>query len=184
MPLYLRLQVFKQTKINFMKKYFTLKMLGLVTIVTIAISSCQKDATDTALAQASKEKEEMTVIGQAVNPASISGLISEEAAEKMRENFGKTYKTKNETEYVAFSVKDMTNYLQQLKTKYKSDSVYVSFGVYDEKTSVNKKDIGRVTVFFLGKNKFSTKGNIKSQDDVANPFDGGSNYFNHGNIWP
>ncbi|MDP1842362.1 MAG: hypothetical protein Q8K64_02990 [Sediminibacterium sp.] len=167
-----------------MKKYLTLKMLGLVTIITIAISSCQKDATDASLTQSANAKDEMTVIGQAVKPSSISGLISEEAAEEMRENFGKTYKTKNETEYVAFSVNDMANYLQQLKAKYKSDSVYVSFGVYDEKTAVNKKDIGRVTVFFVGKNKVSVKGNIRSQDDVANPFDGGSNYFNHGSIWP
>ncbi|MFX7140550.1 hypothetical protein ABTH88_21705, partial [Acinetobacter baumannii] len=78
--------------------------------------------------------------------------ISEETAERMQDAFERKYASANTTEYVAFSIKDLDNYIQQLKAQYKSDSVYVSFGVYDEKTAVNKKDIGRITVFFLGKN--------------------------------
>ncbi|MGL6068545.1 MAG: hypothetical protein ACRC0I_07295, partial [Sediminibacterium sp.] len=79
---------------------------------------------------------------------------------------------------------DLDNYIQQLKSQYKSDSVYVSFGVYDEKTAVNKKDIGRITVFFLGKNNNAVKkGDIRGQDVTLG--DGsGSNYLNHGSIWP
>ena len=123
----------------------------------------------------------MNLSSQAINGSNIRGLISKEAAERMGENFNQAYKTKNGTEYVAFSVRDMSNYLQQLKGKYKSDSVYVSFGVYDEKTAVKRKDIGRITVFFMGKNNNKTNGNIRSQEAED---DGTSNYFNHGTIWP
>ena len=167
-----------------MKKYFTIKILGTL-LIAMAITSCQKDQTETEMTQSSNSNDEMSIRGNAVAAADISGLISQESAERMRENFDRSYKSHNKTEYVAFSVKDISNYMHQLKSKYKSDSVYVSFGVYDEKTAVNKKDAGRITIFFMGKNKVSLKGNIKSQDEVIDDGTGsGSNYFNHGTIWP
>jgi hypothetical protein len=165
-----------------MKKYFTTKSLAIA-IISIAAISCQKDNGETSLTQSANANAERAITGQAIGGYDINGLITEEAGEKMRDNFGKSNKNGKATEYVAFAVKDLSNYLAQLKTTYKSDSVYVSFGIYDDKTAVNKKDVGRVTIFFVGKNKVSKKGNIRSQDEVFDPT-GGSNYFNHGSIWP
>lgn len=165
-----------------MKKYFTIKFLGIL-LLAAAVSSCQKDQGEASLTQTTSAREEGSVSGQAVAANNISGLISEESGEGLRENYhNKNARSGNETEYVAFSVKDLANYLSLIRSKYKSDSVYVSFGVYDEKTAVNKKDVGRTTIFFMGKNNVSKAGRIRSQDDTG---DGdGSNYLNHGNIYP
>ena len=166
-----------------MKKYFNNKYLT-ITLMTFALglSACQKsqeESTDPTVENAFNEGK---ISAQAAN-TTIRGLISKEAAERMREKFNETYKSTSTSQYVAFSIKDLGNYLDQLKRSYKSDSVYVSFGIYDEKTAVKNTDIGRVTVFFMGKNMNTKTGNIKSQaaDDVI---DDGSNYFNHGSIWP
>ncbi|MGL4359747.1 MAG: hypothetical protein ACRCSM_04600 [Sediminibacterium sp.] len=165
-----------------MKKVFTNKGLWLVLALSAAIISCSKNDTETAKLQNQSDNSELSVRGNAATP--ISGLISQETAERMQDAFERKYSSANATEYVAFSIKDLDNYIQQLKSQYKSDSVYVSFGVYDEKTAVNKKDIGRITVFFLGKNNNAVKkGDIRGQDVTLG--DGsGSNYLNHGSIWP
>lgn len=165
-----------------MKKLLSNKCLWLALSLSATMMSCSKDDNDTAKLQNQSDNNELSVRGNAAAP--INGLISEDAAERMQEAFAKKYKSANSTDYVAFSIKDIDNYVQQLKAKYKSDSIYVSFGVYDEKTAVNKKDIGRITVFFLGKNNNSVKkGDIRGQDVLLD--DGtGSNYLNHGSIWP
>ncbi len=151
----------------------------LASLTLVSCEKAQEEAIDPTVENA---VDEGNISAQAAGNT-IRGLISKEAAERMGEKFNETYKSKNTSQYVAFSIKDMGNYLDQLKRKYKSDSVYVSFGVYDEQTAVKKSDIGRVTVFFMGKNLKTKTGNIKSQaiDDVM---DDGSNYFNHGSIWP
>ncbi|HJV20625.1 MAG TPA: hypothetical protein VJ552_12150 [Sediminibacterium sp.] len=170
-----------------MKKYFTFKFLGVL-LIAAAVSSCQKDQGETSLTQTSSAREEGSVSGQAVALAAnnISGLISEESGEDLRENYhNRNARSGNETEYVAFSVKDLSNYLALIRSKYKSDSVYVSFGVYDEKTAVKRKDVGRTTIFFMGKNNVSKAGKIRSQNDALDDGTGfGSNYLNHGTIYP
>lgn len=166
-----------------MKKYFNTRLLTIsMVLASVTLVSCQKaqeKANDPAVENAFNEGK----ISAQATGNTIRGLISKETAERMGEKFNETYKSENKSQYVAFSIKDLGNYLDQLKRSYKSDSVYVSFGVYDEKTAVKKSDIGRVTVFFMGKNMNTKTGNIKSQaaDDVM---DDGSNYFNHGSIWP
>lgn len=165
-----------------MKKYFNSRLLTIsVVIASLTLVSCQKAqevATDPTVENAVNESK---ISAQAVG-STIRGLISKETAEQMGEKFNETYKSDNSSQYIAFSIKDLSNYLDLLNRKYKSDSVYVSFGVYDEKTAVKKTDIGRVTVFFMGKNKNTKTGNIKSQN--TDDEDEGSNYFNHGSIWP
>jgi len=164
-----------------MRKFLNFKIVAASLIAAaFTLSSCQKEQ-EPADESANSGRDESKISSQAVNGTNIRGLISKETAERMSETFNQAYKTKNGTEYVAFAVNDMSNYLLQLKEKYKSDSVYVSFGVYDAKTAVNKADIGRITVFFMGKNNNKTSGNIRSQEAED---DGKSNYFNHGNIWP
>jgi hypothetical protein len=166
-----------------MKKVIRNKAVWLALALSATIIACSKDDNETAKLQSQSDAAELSVRGNAAG--AINGLISREAAERMQEAFEKKYSSANGTEYVAFSVKDLDNYMQQLKAKYKSDSVYVSFGVYDEKTAVNKKDIGRITVFFLGKNNNATKnGNIRGQEVLDDGTGTGSNYLNHGTIWP
>ena len=163
-----------------MKKHLNSKLI-CVTVFTafISMTSCQKDQE---AAETSTSAREVTRISsQAVNGTNIRGLISKETADRMSETFNQTYKSTNSTQYVAFDINDMSNYLQQLKDKYKSDSVYVSFGIYDEKTAVNQTDIGRITVFFMGKNNTKPNGNIRSQSSDSDTL---SNYLNHGSIWP
>ncbi len=147
----------------------------------LTLVSCQKAQEDTIDPTVENAFDEGNISAQAVGNT-IRGLISKEAAEQMGEKFNETYKSANSSKYVAFSIKDLGNYLDQLKKSYKSDSVYVSFGIYDEKTAVKKTDIGRITVFFMGKNMNTKTGNIKTQ--AVDGLDDGSNYFNHGNIWP
>ena len=165
-----------------MKKYFNIRLLtiyiGLASLTLVSCQKAQEEATDPKVENA---VDEGNISAQAAGNT-IRGLISKEAAEQMSKNFNETYKSANTSQYVAFSIKDLGNYLDQLKRSYKSDSVYVSFGVYDEKTAVNKSDIGRVTVFFMGKNRNTKTGNINSQ--ATDDLDDGSNYFNHGTIWP
>jgi hypothetical protein len=164
-----------------MRKFLNFKFVAASLIAAaFTLSSCQKEQ-EPADESANSGRDESKISSQAVNGTNIRGLISKETAERMAETFNQAYKTKNGTEYVAFAVNDMSNYLLQLKEKYKSDSVYVSFGVYDAKTAVNKADIGRITVFFMGKNNNKSTGNIRSQSTED---DGSSNYFNHGSIWP
>lgn len=168
-----------------MKKTLTNRGLLAVLFSILLITACTKDDNETTKLQNESDDAEMNIQGNAAD-VSINGLISKDAADRMQSNFNAKYGVSNGTEYVAFSVKDMANYVQALKSKYKSDSVYVSFGVYDEKTAVNKKDVGRITVFFFGKNNNPKKGsgNVRSQEAEDDGTGTVSNYFNHGNIWP
>jgi uncharacterized protein YoxC len=168
-----------------MKKIIINKSLLAAVFSVLLFAACTKDENETAKLQSNTDDGELSIQGNAIGSVAISGLISKDAADRMQENFNKKFASSNGTEYVAFSVKDLGNYVQQLKSKYKSDSVYVSFGVYDEKTAVNQKDVGRITVFFFGKNNNpKNSGSIRSQERVDDGTDAGSNYFNHGNIWP
>jgi hypothetical protein len=168
-----------------MKKTMTNKSLLAALFTVLLFTACSKDENETAKLQGNAENEEMLIQGNAFGTEPINGLISKDAAERMQDNFNKKFASSNGTEHIAFSVNDLGNYVKQLKNKYKSDSVYVSFGVYDEKTAVNKKDIGRITVFFFGKNNNPNQsGNIRSQEVLDDGTGTGSNYFNHGSIWP
>ena len=165
-----------------MKKYFNFRMLTvLIGIASLSLVSCQKAQEEANDPTVENTVNEGNISAQATGNT-IRGLISKEAAESMSQKFSETYKSANTSQYVAFSTKDLNNYLDQLKRNYKSDSVYVSFGVYDEKTAVKKSDIGRITVFFMGKNMNTKTGNIKTQ--AADGLEDGSNYLNHGTIWP
>jgi hypothetical protein len=166
-----------------MKKYFNNKILTLTMLaMVLTFSACQKEQEEATDPTVENTFDESKISGQAT-ANNIRGLITKDAAERMAKRFNETYKTSNTSQYVAFSTKDLGNYMDLIRKKYKSDSVYVSFGIYDAKTAVKKSDIGRITVFFMGKNNNTKTGNIKTQaaDDQT---DESSNYFNHGSIWP
>lgn len=163
-------------KFNFRK---SLSVIGSFLLATTFIS-CEKDQTDANALRASETNTEMAISGSATS--SINGLITEEAAARMQASFSKAFTGAKKTESVTFSVKDLNNYLAQLKSKYKSDSVSVCFGIYDETTAVSKKDIGRMTVLFKGNGKKTKKGSIAGQDDE--PIGEPGRNLNHGCLFP
>ena len=167
-----------------MKNLISKRFLALGVIASLSFTACQKAETESNLMQSNNKDNEMNLVGSAA-AVSINGLITEDAAKAMQEAYQKKFGALTKTEYVEFDVKDIENFVKQIKSKYKSDKVRVYFGVYDEKTTTKRDYIGRTTVFFLGNNKKSNSGNIRSQNtgDPGDPTDG-SNYMNHGSIWP
>ncbi|MDP3393401.1 hypothetical protein [Sediminibacterium sp.] len=168
-----------------MKNLFSKRFLALGVIASLSFTACQKAETEANTLQSNKKDTEMNVVGSAANATAINGLISESAAARMQATYKKNYVGKNYTEHVVFNIEDLQKYLEQLKKTYNSDKVYVYFGQYDEVTAPSPSYKGRVSVFFLGNNKRSNSGNFRSQDigDGSTPGDG-SNYLNHGSIWP
>lgn len=115
-------------------------------IASITLVSCQKAQEEVMDPTVENAVDEGNITGQAAGNT-IRGLISKEAAERMGEKFNETYKTKNASQYIAFSTKDLRNYMDLLKRKYKSDSVYVSFGVYDEKQLLKNRILAGLLYF-------------------------------------
>lgn len=168
-------------KSNIMKKNLSTRFaIASSFLIATSFMACEKDQNAANGLSNASNSSEMTISGSAVS-GEINGLITESAADRMKNNFSKTFSTGNKTESVTFSIKDLSNYLSQLKSKHKSDSVSVNFGVYDETTAVHKKDIGRVTVFFRGNGINTKNGSVAGQEE-GDPI-GGRN-FNHGTIYP
>lgn len=167
-----------------MKNFITKRFLALGVIAALSFTACQKAETQAELVQSNNEDAEMNLVGSAAKGSNIKGLISESAASRMQATYKQNYKGDNFTEYVVFDVEDMEKYIKQIKRKYKSDKVYVYFGQYDEVTAPQPSYKGRVSVFFLGNNKISSSGNIRSQATTDGTDTEGSNYLNHGTIWP
>lgn len=166
-----------------MKNLFSKRFLALGVIASLSFTACQKAETETNALQSNKKDAETNVVG-AANATAINGLISESAAARMQATYKKNFVGKNYTEHVVFNIEDLQKYLDQLKKSYNSDKVYVYFGQYDEVTAPNSSYKGRVSVFFLGNNKKSNSGNFRSQDIGDGTTVDGSNYLNHGTIWP
>ena len=166
-----------------MKNLLSNRLLALGVIASLSFTACQKAETETNALQSNKKDAEMNVVG-AANATTINGLISESAAARMQATYKNNYTGKNFTEYVVFDVEDMEKYIKEIKNKYKSDKVYVYFGQYDDVTAPKPEYKGRVSVFFLGNNKRTTSGNFRSQDIGDGSSVDGSNYLNHGTIWP
>jgi hypothetical protein len=167
-----------------MKNLISNRLLALGIIASLSFTACQKAETESNLMQSNKEDAEMNLVGSAAKQVAINGLISEGNAAKMQATYKKNYQGKNFTEYVEFDIKDMEEFIKQLKKKYKSDKLYVYFGEYDKTTAPKSNYEGRVSVFFLGNNKKSNSGNFRSQDIGDGIPTDGSNYLNHGTIWP
>lgn len=167
-----------------MKNLFSKRFLALGVIASLSFTACQKAETEANTLQSNNKDAEMNLVGSANSTVAINGLITESAASTMQERYKANYKGNNYTEYVEFDINDMENYIKQLKNKYKSSKVRVYFGEYDATTTTNSKNIGRTTVFFLGDNKKAKNGNIRSQNVEDGLPEEGSNYLNHGSIWP
>jgi len=167
-----------------MKNLFSKRFLALGVIASLSFTACQKAETEANALQSNKKDAEMNVVGAATTTTPINGLISESSAARMQATYKNNFKGNNFTESVVFDVEDLEKYIKELKNKYKSDKVYVYFGQYDAATAPKPEYEGRVSVFFLGNNKRSNSGNFRSQNVGDGVPGDGSNYLNHGTIWP
>jgi hypothetical protein len=83
--------------------------------------------------------------------ARFAGSISTAYAAALQANFKDKYGDNNQTYQIAFSAKDLSAFISNLQAKYKSDIIYVNFGLYGKGApAVNWKDNGRLTVFLQG----------------------------------
>ncbi|HEY1018787.1 MAG TPA: hypothetical protein VGE25_07310, partial [Sediminibacterium sp.] len=77
--------------------------------------------------------------------------------------------------------KDLIAFINGLQAKYKSDVIYVNFGVYGRGAlPVSSKDYGRLTVFFTG-NKIPAPAITRRTDGIGDPLD---EFLNHGQLVP
>lgn len=148
-----------------MKKFQILGTVLLLSVVTILLVACQKEQ-DGVTNEVNNTKAEESVVAIQVNAANIPGIISQNEAAKMATNY-KNHGI-NKTEYVAFDVKDIQDYLNVLKSQ-KSSKIYVNFGLYEN---------GRLTVFFSGDGR-SRSGSVRSDNTEKE-----TEFLNHGGLFP
>ena len=67
--------------------------------------------------------------GQFSSDVAIAGLIGENTADNMKTAY-RNQVGNRQTHYVAFSVNDLRNYLNKIRSQHKADSVYVNFAMY------------------------------------------------------
>ena len=165
-----------------MKKFSVLPGLLLTaSVVVVLFISCQKEQTATPEEVVTPSSEK--VVGVA-GGGSYAGSIKPSYAAALAANYMKKFGTDDDqTQSVAFSAKDLVAFINGLKAKYKSDIIYVNFGVYGRGAlPVNSKDYGRLTVFFTGDKISATRGSSRTDgiedDSVSDEF------LNHGSMFP
>jgi hypothetical protein len=162
-----------------MKKFsFISSVLLLVVVIAFLFIGCQKESAVTEEGVSTSENASIKAIAR---NGSFEGSIDGSYAASLQQNFTKEYDADNQTLRVAFSAKNLAAFIGSLQTKYKSDIIYVNFGVYGKGAPApNAKDNGRMTVFFTGNNMPGSNGNVKT-----NGADGQSDeYLNHGGLLP
>jgi hypothetical protein len=164
-----------------MKKYFSFRAnLVLAAVLTIGFVSCQKDQAGTTDNTVTNDAESR-VVGTA-GTGNWAGSIPPSYAAALAANYSEKYDDRNQPQYVVFSIKDLSEFLSNLKAKYKSELVYVNFGVYGKGAKpVNSKDWGRLTVFFTG-NKIPAPSASRNTDGILNGIE--DEFLNHGDLIP
>lgn len=168
-----------------MKKFTSfLNALTLLVFACILFAACQKEQNTTSTETNAVSADNEKVVGVA-GGGKYAGSISNSYAASLAANYLSKYgDDKNHTNYVVFSAKDLKQFITDLQAKYKSDSIYVNFGVYGRGAApVNSKDYGRLTVFFTGNNISFSTGSRRNDGFTA---DNGSQdeFLNHGSMLP
>lgn len=162
-----------------MKKFsFLTGLWGMAAIISLAMVSCQKE--QAATTEKAAASESTNIVGVAGNNDLFGGSIQPTYAAALAANYAKKYSDANQAQYVAFNAKDLIAFINNLQSKYKSDVIYVNFGVYGKDAlPVSVKDYGRLTVFFTG-NKIPAPSAGYQTNDAATS----DAYMNHGEIFP
>jgi hypothetical protein len=162
-----------------MKKINSMSGFLMLAVVATLFVACQKEQNGVSAQNgvaASKANE--SAIGVAVNGSDVEGFITGDAAQQMHNAYVKA--NPNGTQYVVFKIKDLQGFLQVLKSKYKSDNVYVNFAIYNAQTAPDPSSVGKTTVYFSGDDNRVSSSTVQSNADTA-PSDA---YLNHGGIYP
>ena len=163
-----------------MKKFsIHLNAILVALVVVVVFIACQKEQS-TVTDETAVVTDNNHVMGTS-GFGSFAGSISGSYAGTLAKNYADEYHEANQSQYVAFSAKDLDAFIRNYYAAPKStDIVYVNFGVYGKGApAVDVKDNGRLTVFFTA-NKPNTSGNSRrfGVDDSSDA------YLNHGSIYP
>jgi hypothetical protein len=155
----------------------------IAAVATVLFISCQKEQSSGSTTAANAAATEGNVVGVAGTSGVFAGSVPLVYAAGLKANYAKAYGTSNDqTQMVAFSAKDLVGFINSLQTKYKSDIIYVNFGVYGKGAlPVSSKDYGRLTVFFTGNNIPGVTSGKKTDGSVD---DGSDEFLNHGGLVP
>jgi amino acid transporter len=166
-----------------MKKFsFLSSVFLLIVVVVFLFVGCQKETATTEETNNVISTESPVVKGISGN-STLAGSISTAYAAALQANFKDKYG--DNTYQIAFSAKDLSTFISKLQGKYKSDVIYVNFGLYGQGApAVNWKDNGRLTVFFTGNNiKSNISGSVKT-DGISSSDRDEDAYLNHGQMYP
>jgi hypothetical protein len=168
-----------------MKKFSFLSAAVLLSsVVVVLLISCQKEQS------AVSNEPEMSAIDEThivalSGSGPYSGSIKPSYASSLAANYAKKYGSdEGQAQYVAFSAKDLVAFINGLQAKYKSDIIYVNFGVYGRGAlPIKSKDYGRLTVFFTG-NKIPGTNTQRNFGVDADNLSDNDEFLNHGNLFP
>lgn len=171
-----------------MKKFSFISATVVMAAAVVLLVSCQKDqvsTTDDSQNNNIVSGSEGAVVGSA-GIGRYAGSIPSSYAVSLASNYSKKYGDDDtQAQSVAFSAKDLIAFIQGLQTKYKSDVIYVNFGVYGKgAVPVSSKDWGKLTVFFTGNKIPGNSSNGTRRDDDTNLTPDPDQFLNHGQIFP
>ncbi|TAJ47253.1 MAG: hypothetical protein EPO58_16310 [Chitinophagaceae bacterium] len=153
-------------------------LFGTIMLVTVLFSSCQKE--QAAATEDTTATSDERVVGTA-GSGPYAGSINAGYAASLAANYAKKFGNDDQTLRVEFKAKDLIAFINGMQAKYKSDIVYVNFGVYGRGAQpANPKDYGRLTVFFTG-NRIPAPSATRRTDGIGDPLD---EFLNHGQIYP
>lgn len=153
-------------------------LFGTIMLVTVLFSSCQKE--QAAATEDTTATSDERVVGTA-GSGPYAGSINAGYAASLAANYAKKFGNDDQTLRVEFKAKDLIAFINGMQAKYKSDIVYVNFGVYGRGAQpANPKDYGRLTVFFTG-NRIPAPSAARRNDGIGDPLD---EFLNHGGLVP
>lgn len=167
-----------------MKKVCQLPGFPILPIAAILFfGSCQKDQA-TVNPESNTSAEKSSIVGISSNGVKFNGSVSASYADALQQNFKNEYRNKNQSYQVAFNAKELAEFIRMLQNTEKSEWVFVNFGLYGKDAPApDPKDNGRMTVFFTG-NNITLKNSGNTQTNGTSDGQDGSQYLNHGNIYP
>lgn len=162
-----------------MKKFEMMKRpLLIAAMVAFGFIGCQKEEV---VADATVTPNEATVINGTSTNGRFKGSIERSYADALAYNFAEKFDNNNQTLQVAFSEAELTAFIASLKTRFKSDIIYVNFGLYGKGAApLDPKDNGRMTVFFTGNNMPKNGSKVKGFAIEGDA----DEFLNHGQIFP
>lgn len=153
----------------------------MAAIISVAMVSCQKEQATATDQEANTSTESSRVVGVA-GAGPYAGSIDISYAAALAANYTAKYDDNTQPQYVVFDAKDLVAFINNLQSKYKSDKIYVNFGVYGKGAlPVNSKDYGRLTVFFTGNRIPAPSSSNQNTNGADEPSDA---FLNHGGLVP